>query len=326
MKEEDIRPNEIFKEYLRLCELDSLAFFNDVKLEEIKCPACGETGEASIIKNNFTYDECQSCFTLYVNPRPISKAFENFYKNSDSSKYWATTFYKTTENSRRKQLWLPKAKKIDDLLSENNLDNYSLVDIGGGYGTFVEEFQKICSIESIIIEPTSHLAEICRKKGIKVIEKFLENVEKKDLPNNNILFTSYELFEHLHSPIRFLSSLYELMNIGDYFYFTTLSGIGVDIQSLWDDSKSISPPQHLNFFNPNSIKIILEKNNFEIVKINTPGKLDIDILNNNFDNLKDRFWKTFISTASDDKKNAMQIFLSSIGYSSHMEVVCKKIN
>ena len=83
---------------------------------------------------------------------------------------------------------------------------------------------------------------------LAVIEKFLEQVSLVDLPDGPKAFVSFELFEHLHSPTAFLEHLEGLMTGGDLFFFTTLSGVGVDIQALWADSKSISPPHHLNFF------------------------------------------------------------------------------
>ena len=45
MKEEEIRPQKIFKEYLRLCEIDSFNYFSDVAHEDCNCPACENTGE-----------------------------------------------------------------------------------------------------------------------------------------------------------------------------------------------------------------------------------------------------------------------------------------
>ena len=34
----------------------------------------------------------------------------------------------------------------------------------------------------IIIEPSIHLSEICKKKGFTVIEKFIDKIEKDELP------------------------------------------------------------------------------------------------------------------------------------------------
>jgi hypothetical protein len=138
------------------------------------------------------------------------------------------------------------------------------------------------------------------------------------------VFVSFELFEHLHDPSLFLKHLNALMGSGDLFIFTTLSGSGVDIQALWENSKSVMPPHHLNFLNPRSIELLLARLGFESLEITTPGKLDIDILVNNPAAIKDRFWKTFISTASDSEKAEWQKMISASGWSSHMMVVCRK--
>ena len=67
------------------------------------------------------------------------------------------------------------------------------------------------------------------------------------------------MFEHLQSPVLFLKKLKKLMNKGDLFIFTTLSSQGVDIKSLAHNSKCYSI-QHLNLFNPKSIRNLLQKN------------------------------------------------------------------
>lgn len=123
-----------------------------------------------------------------------------------------------------------------------------VIDIGGGYGIFAEEMSSLFARKVTVIEPGLHLAKSFRDKGIDVVEKFLEEVQTGDLPNGKKVFVSFELFEHLHSPELFLKQLYSLMTSGDLFIFTTLSSTGVDIQGLWENSKSVSPPHHLNFF------------------------------------------------------------------------------
>jgi len=84
------------------------------------------------------------------------------------------------------------------------------------------------------------------------------------------------------------------------------------------------PPHHLNFLNPRSLELLLTRLGFESLSITTPGKLDIDILENNFEAIKDRFWRTFIATASHDQKEDWQAMIAASGWSSHMMVVCRK--
>ena len=324
MKEEEIRPQHIFSEYLRLCEIDTTTYFSNSDKFEISCPSCGSKGRHSFKKNNFEYKLCDACSTLYVSPRPVESAFLRYYIESPSVKYWATTFYKDTADSRRKKLWEPKAEMVIELMHQYSTGDNTIVDIGAGFGIFCEEIKRISEIDVIAIEPVNELAKICRKKNINVVEKFLQDVSNKDLTRNPKTFVSFELVEHLYDPSAFFSCIYNLMNSGDMLIFTTLSGTGVDIQALWENHKSVTPPHHLNFFNPSSIKILLDKVGFKFLEVTTPGKLDLDILLNNQDLIKDNFWQTFIKQSNELERNKWQSFISSSGYSSHMLICCQK--
>tara|TARA_X000000950_G_scaffold266267_1_gene341554 strand:- start:94 stop:1074 length:981 start_codon:yes stop_codon:yes gene_type:complete len=325
MKEEDIRPQHIFDEYLALTIQDTKTYFDNCEKDIIKCPACGSVGEFSFNKSGFDYEECKECFTLFVNPRPIASLFDKYYTEAPSAEYWATTFYKETAESRRELLWKPKAKLVKNTIDKWLDDKeYSVIDIGGGYGIFSEEMEILTNLKSVVIEPGPRLAQICRDKNLVVVEKFLESVTSIDLPRGRKVFVSFELFEHLHSPKLFLKCLHNLMEPGDLFIFTTLSGTGVDIRTLWNNSKSVSPPHHLNFLNPKSIPILLKRVGLSSLEISTPGKLDIDIMQNNLMHVKDKFWKSFLEMASEEDKLSMQKTIQDTCSSSHIMAVCKK--
>lgn len=324
MKEEEIRPQAIFDEYLSLTQKDTISYFENVKKEDCLCPACDAEGEKSFTKQGFDYCLCDNCKTLYVSPRPVPEAFDKYYTESPSSIYWATTFYKNTADARREKLWKPKAKAVLSIFKTYNCAEHAIIDVGGGYGLFAEEIRKIVKTPVIVIEPAPHLAEVCREKGLSVIEKFLENIQETDLPNSPRAFVSFELFEHLHSPKLFLKHLWNLMKKGDIFIFTTLSGAGLDIQVLWENSKSVSPPHHLNFFNPQSATYLLSSIGFDEVSVSTPGKLDMDILLNNRSLINDRFWQSVLALSNESQMIQWQEFISKSGNSSHMMVICKK--
>lgn len=324
--EEEIRPEKIFNEYLKLTNKDVIDFFANVETVKIKCPACNSDGIDWVKKQGFNYQLCIKCKTIYVSPRPINDAFNTYYTDSPSTKYWATTFYKITEAARREKLWKPKAQLIRDRILdyENNNSIKLIVDIGGGYGVFDEEIKKIMDIDAIIIEPSIHLAKICREKGLTVIEKFMEDLKPNELPNGRKCFVSFELFEHLHDPSKFLQTVFNRMTENDLFIFTTLSGMGVDIQVLKQNAKALSPPHHLNFLNPKSVTSLLEKIGFDVLEAITPGKLDMDILKNHKEGITEPFWRNIIDYYSDTEIDTMQTFISSSGLSSHMMITCRR--
>lgn len=324
MKEEDIRPQVIFDEYLRLAREDTETYFANAEKVNGNCPACESLGVPAFVKYGFTYETCPKCLSLFVNPRPVVEAFSKYYTESPSSKFWASTFYKETAEARREKLWKLKARLIRDTVQRYGASHHNLVDIGGGFGLFAEVMRDLCGRAPIVIEPGPDLASVCREKSLLVVQKFLEQVAPEDLPAGPKVFVSFELFEHLHDPVAFLNQLNGLMASGDLFIFTTLSGTGVDIQALWEDSKSVTPPHHLNFLNPRSVALLLVRLGFVSVEVTTPGKLDIDILINNREAIKDRFWQTFVATASDGEKAEWQNMIAASGWSSHMMVVCRK--
>jgi hypothetical protein len=324
MKEADIRPQAIFDEYLRLCALDTETYFGSAERHAIACPACGAQGNEAFTKNGFTYEHCTRCESLYVSPRPVAQAFSDYYTTAPSSKFWATTFYRETADARRRLLWQPKARNVAAKLAANAAQEYAVIDIGGGYGLFAEEIRALTKGPVIVIEPAPHLAEVCRQKGLTVVEKFLETVQESDLPKGGRAFVSFELFEHLFDPRAFLTQLRGLMAPGDLFMFTTLSGTGLDIRLLWSQSKSISPPHHLNFLNPASVSGLLRDVGFDVLEVTTPGALDIDILANNKASVTDPFWKLFLDRADEAQKQEWQKLISASGWSSHMMAVCRK--
>ena len=205
MKEEEIRPQYIFDEYLRLAKKDTQKYFSERSREEVVlCPACNANGKLSFTKHNFNYVECHFCHTVFVSPRPSAEAFSLYYQESESAIFWASTFYKETAAARREKLWHPKALMICDIIKRFGTDEYSLVDIGGGYGIFAEEYEKISGQRVTVIEPGPALALVCRDKGLKVVQGFLEEINPEQLERGAKTFVSFELFEHLHDPENFL--------------------------------------------------------------------------------------------------------------------------
>jgi SAM-dependent methyltransferase/ribosomal protein S27E len=327
MKEEEIRPKAIFDEYLRLAEEDIKQFFSDKSsFVRIKCPACSEDNETfEFEKKGFRYVRCNRCGTLYVNPRPSEEAIRNFYTHSRSTKYFAEHFYKETEAQRREKIFKPRALMIRDFVGPTKLATFA--DIGAGYGTFLEEIRDLNLFEKIIaIEPSEDLVPILKNKGFEVIQKPIEECGII-LKNKVNLATSFELLEHVFSPEKFFSSVWQILSEGGYFIFTSLNINGFDLLVLWEKSKSISPPHHLNFLNLQSAKILLERCGFRVVKMFTPGKLDVDIVRNMYLDKKvelDRFVKFLINSDEKTRMN-FQTFLTENNLSSHMSFIAQKI-
>lgn len=143
------------------------------------------------------------------------------------------------------------------------------------------------------------------------MEKSLENMVSSDLDERQRCFVSFELFEHLYHPAEFLRCLSGLMQGEDIFILATLSGTGVKTRVLWEHSKAVSPPHHLSFFDPLSVRMLLESCGFEPMETTIPGNLDIRIFENNLQHVSDRFWKSFLRIATEEDKQDLQEYAAS---------------
>ena len=326
MKESEIRSRATHDRYLELVAADAERLASNTPVfETVPCPACdGRSYHTAFAKSGFTYVECETCETLYVNPRPSFAALVELYEQSPSTKYWVEEFFTPMAEPRRAKIFRPRASYVATRFPE--LATGRIGDIGAGFGLFLQELrQQWVAADMLAIEPSTDMAAILRGHGIPVLEQMLEHVAQGDAQFD--LLTAFELFEHLHRPDEFLARVFDLLRPGGHLYMTTLNGHGFDIQLLWERSKSVSPPHHLNFVNPRSMTRLLERVGFEVVEVSTPGELDWDIIEGGWragQGDPGRFFRTVATYGSAETKRALQDWVRDFGFSSHLRAVARK--
>lgn len=335
MKEYEIRPREIFEEYLRISQADIPKFFGDAgRFVRVHCPACGaEKQTAEFVKHGFQYVSCPDCRSLYVSPRPTTEMIDRFYRHSESSRYWAEVFFPKTAAARQKHIFAPRAEMIAGIVERFEIPRPRvLVDVGAGIGLFLEAAKATAQFDRVVgIEPGRDLARVCRERGHAVVEKPIEAVKPGEIQAS--IVTSFEVFEHLHDPGAFVRSMANILVPNGVLIFTTLSATGFDLQVLWEKSKSISPPHHINFISVPGFVRLIDRCGLELLDVRTPGRLDVDIVKNMA--LEDphlelpRFVRTLLELASSsrypDLLPGFQRFLADSLLSSHVCVVARKV-
>ena len=122
----------------------------------------------------------------------------------------------------------------------------------------------------------------------------------------------------VHDPLLFVNVIRKMVAPGGIAVFTGLGVDGFDIQVLWENSKSIFPPHHINFMSVNGFQQLFKRAGFSEVEVITPGKLDIDIVRNNQEFLtnENRFTKTLLNRG-EEALDELQNFLAKYQLSSH---------
>ena len=326
MKEQDIRPDNLFQKYLELSAQDASRCFTGVPRTDIACVACNGTKLSyQFDKNDFGYTLCTDCGTLFQSPRPHPEAFEQFYRNSVSSRYWADEFMPIVAEARRQSIFRVRVESLANLCNDKDISVNTLIDVGAGSGIFLEEWrQRFQDTRCVGIEPSVSLAQRCKDKGLDVIESIVERAVGYE--GSGDVVTCFEVFEHVHHPLDFLCTLKRLIRPGGYLFITALGVDGFDIQVLWEKSNSIFPPHHINFLSVEGFHRLFERAGFVDVDITTPGALDVDIVRNAA--IKDASvlsGQRFIQRLVQDSNLSMkfQEFLRKESLSSHTWVYAK---
>lgn len=280
MKESDIRPEALLDRYLALSAADAERCFSVTVRSDVPCVGCGGTSKRpEFEKNGFGYVSCTECGSLYQSPRPALGAFEAFYRDSESSRYWAEEFFPAVAEARRERIFRPRAERLAAMCDAKGLRIDRLIDVGAGYGILLEEWRRMKpDTDLLAIEPSAMLAIECRAKGLEVVEDMAEHVH--GYRNHADLVVCFEVMEHAYDPLQFIRTLSGLVRPGGYVFISTLGVDGFDIQVLWERSNSIFPPHHINFLSVAGFHRLFERAGLESIEVTTPGALDVDIVRN----------------------------------------------
>ncbi len=328
MKEQDIRPAALFNTYLELSARDAHAFFADRSaFRTVACPGCGAAAAVpAFVKEGFAYVECGDCGSLYVSPRPDPAALDRFYGDSPSATYWAETFFPASLANRREQIFAPRVARVLELLRDR--EPHTVIDVGAGYGLFLEEYRRVRPAARLLaVEPGRKLAAACRASGFETLEEPVEGAAA--WAGTADLAVCFEVLEHVYSPLEFVQSMARLLRPGGRMLVSSLGVDGFDIQVLWERSRSVSPPHHLNFPSVDGFTRLFERAGLVDVEVLTPGRLDVDIVRSALSADPSvaggsRFLRLLFAKRSSAVHDAFQAFLAANRLSSHVWILASR--
>lgn len=329
-KENDIRPNN-------LMELKKPALDHDIKFLQDRIPsfvstnciACiSENHALWAVKNLFSYRKCNDCQTIFMSPRPDENTLGEFYKQSQNYAFWNKYIFPATDVIRKQKIFIPRAENTIAICEKYGVTGGTLLEVGAAFGTFCEAVREKNFFQRIVaVEPTPSLAQTCRQKGI---ETFEQTIEELTFPKGGAdVVASFEVIEHLGDPGKFLQLSVEVLNKGGLFICTCPSGTGLGTVVLKEKAKVVDH-EHINYFNPLSLPILLRRHGLEVIDVSTPGELDVDLLKNDYEQNPElfegqHFFRYLFEKSSPEDLFDFQEFIKKILMSSHLWVVARKI-
>lgn len=329
LRETEIRPDHLRREQAARFAADVRRLLGcKDQFVAVPCPACGSAGgRKAFEKFELAYVLCGECGTTYVSPRPPPAVLEMYYSTSENYAFWNTHIFPASEAVRREKIFRPRARRLADLCTRHGRTGGVLLEVGAGFGTFCEEVRRLGLFRRVVaVEPTPGLAETCRKKGLEVIQKPIENVS---LDQGQIdVVASFEVVEHLFAPRDFLAACFGLLAPGGLLVLTCPNVRGFDVAVLGPASDTVDV-EHLNYFHPASLRRLIASCGFEPLEVLTPGELDAELVRKKAlagaINLRAQpFLAGVLLDEWERVGAAFQRFLADNGLSSHMWAIARK--
>ncbi len=143
-----------------------------------------------------------------------------------------------------------------------------MLDVGCGPGLFLIEAKKR-GWEVYGTEFTTEQINYLKKQGIKTSLGKLtpDNFEKESFD----VIISSEVIEHINNPIEEMAMFNSFLRTGGLTYITTPNFNAIERFILKSKYNIIIYPEHLSYYTPKTIDLLLKKSGFEKVKIKTTG-------------------------------------------------------
>jgi len=322
-----MRPEKIYKDIIRQREIDGKTFFNKYNNDfiDVNCPACGNKGKLLFKKYGFEHKLCEKCRTMFCSPRPTEELLNIYYNQFESPKMWTRLLLETGVERKMLQ-YEPRVNKIISIISQNRRrDGGIAVDIGAGSGAFSRCLKKTGFFTKVIaLDLSEDCINVCRKSGLDTICGTIYDLRDYSAD----LLCINDLIEHLFDPLNFLNKCHKVLRDESYISIATPNGEGFDFKIFEKDTENIVPPEHLNYFNCFSLDLLLARAGFKTICLETPGKLDVEIVlnkrNKGYPIGKNNEYINFLLEQNEETLDNFQKFLSENKLSSHMFIIGKK--
>ena len=160
--------------------------------------------------------------------------------------------------------------RINEVLDgfEKFRKNNKMLDVGCGPGLFLIEAKKR-GWEVYGTEFTDKQLAYLKDKGINTLKGKLTNNSFEDGLFDVII--SSEVIEHINNPVEEMQQFHRLLRKGGVVYITTPNFNALERYLLKGDYEIIEYPEHLSYYTPTTINLLLTNNGFEKLKITTTG-------------------------------------------------------
>lgn len=295
----EIKPEPLLVEFRALTARSVEKAFPEPSLVPVRCPACdADDAGLAFTKLGLTYRECRRCNTLYVSPRPPATALAAYYRDSEAAAFWRDRVLSKTGDARMEKLVVPRADWVVEGLAEHARGARI------GFDTSANG---------------APLRDLLMTRGLRFAEQG---------PVDFAL--AFDALDRAADLPALIVTLRDTLRTGGLLFATVPSASGFEVQTLWERSDAVLPPDKLNIPSIEGISRLFSPPEWEILELSTPGMFDVDSVRREVQREPDLPWPRFVRSlaleADDDDCAAFQEFLQRSRRASFARLLARRVS
>jgi predicted TPR repeat methyltransferase len=231
-----------------------------------KCLACGDVLHSYFCtKKGHDLYRCSSCEMLSLHPVPnqTGEIYEQDYFDGSEKGYGYVNYDEDKEPMR--EVFKDYLDRIEGYTKRKGI----LLDVGAATGFFMHIAQGLgWKVKGV--EISKYAMMLAQKKGLDVIHGTMANVDV-NMPLFDVI-TMWDVLEHMPDPITDLKRAREMLQNDGLLVLNTPDSGSLYAKLLGKRWHLIVPPEHIHYFNNESISKVLDACGFETISITRIGK------------------------------------------------------
>lgn len=207
--------------------------------------------------NGYSIVKCNSCKLIYTSPLPSDKELDLYYSK-----------FNFKDGFKFENILRGDARRSISNLNKLGYKNGDLLDIGCGAGFFMDEAKNngwnVMGIDTAAI-PINHATKKLKLHAVQKNILDFNSEEKFDV------ITLQQVIEHISNPYPILKKIKSQLKASGLLCVSTPNINSWLSQILKERFNYIIPPEHLIYYSPKTLSLLLSKAGFRVVKSNSYG-------------------------------------------------------
>ncbi len=230
-----------------------------------ECPACGmKRSVKAFEKEGYAVHRCRLCKTLYIENPPSAEDLIRIYNHG--------SYYELAEESIRR-------------IQREALRRCRIVKRWKRIGTFIEigcargwqlDAARAAGFETYGTELSQKNVSMCTERGHHVVHGGMEEAKEIKPQQGFDIVACLDVIEHVLGPRDFLGKAADLLADDGILIVSTPNYSGVVAKVLGAEDPFMIPPEHLNFFTLQGLRLMFGSAGLDVLYRTTFGALTIE--------------------------------------------------